>query len=169
METHNAHQSITNMPRHRTIVSELRSTPTPPFELVNSAAGVGSTRLGGESWPTCWKRSERGLRGGCTHVMHGQHRMTIDPHIPTTPGRSTSSFHRPGSGLSGGADNEQAIPKAHSELATLTLTWSSQQLTPSTHFELAVPEVGVGQRRLRGEDLRQDLPPLLPQRVVGEV
>ena len=33
---------------------------------------------------------------GCTHVMHGRSRMTIDPRIPTMPGRSTSGFHRPG-------------------------------------------------------------------------
>ena len=32
----------------------------------------------------------------CTHVMHGPSRMTIDPRIPTMPGRSTSGFHRPG-------------------------------------------------------------------------
>ena len=34
--------------------------------------------------------------GGCTHVMHGCSRMTIDPRSPTMPGRSTSSFHPPG-------------------------------------------------------------------------
>ena len=28
--------------------------------------------------------------------MHGRSRMTIDPRIPTMPGRSTSGFHRPG-------------------------------------------------------------------------
>ena len=28
--------------------------------------------------------------------MHGRSRMTIDPHIPTIPGRSMSGFHRPG-------------------------------------------------------------------------
>ena len=38
--------------------------------------------------------------GGCTHVMmHGRSRMTIDPRIPTRPGRSTSCFHRPGRGV----------------------------------------------------------------------
>ena len=35
-------------------------------------------------------------RRGCTHVKHGRSRMTIDPRIRTTPGRSTSGFHRPG-------------------------------------------------------------------------
>ena len=34
--------------------------------------------------------------GECTHVMHGRSRMTVDPRIPTIPGRSTSGFHRPG-------------------------------------------------------------------------
>ena len=35
-------------------------------------------------------------RGGCTQFVHGRSRMTIDPRIPTMPGRSTSGFHRPG-------------------------------------------------------------------------
>ena len=34
--------------------------------------------------------------GKGNHVMHGRSRMTIDPLIPTLPGRSTSGFHRPG-------------------------------------------------------------------------
>ena len=34
---------------------------------------------------------EEGGVGG-THVMHGRSRMTIDPRIPPTPGRSTSGF-----------------------------------------------------------------------------
>ena len=34
--------------------------------------------------------------GGCTHIMHGDSRMTIDPRILTMPGRSTSGYHRPG-------------------------------------------------------------------------
>ena len=29
-------------------------------------------------------------------IIHGRRRMTIDPRIPTMPGRSTSGFHRPG-------------------------------------------------------------------------
>ena len=28
--------------------------------------------------------------------MHGHSRMTIDPRMPTIPGRTTSGFHRPG-------------------------------------------------------------------------
>ena len=34
--------------------------------------------------------------GGVLTVMHGRSRMTIDPRIPTMPGRSTSGFHRTG-------------------------------------------------------------------------
>ena len=35
--------------------------------------------------------------GECTRVMHGlRSRITIDPRIPTMPGRSTSGFHRRG-------------------------------------------------------------------------
>ena len=32
--------------------------------------------------------------GGCTHVVHGLSRMTIDPRAPTMPGRNTSWFYR---------------------------------------------------------------------------
>ena len=32
--------------------------------------------------------------GGCTQFVHGRCRMTIDPRIPTMPGRSTSGFCR---------------------------------------------------------------------------
>ena len=35
-------------------------------------------------------------RGGRTQFVHGRSRMTIDPRIPTMPGRSTSGFHQPG-------------------------------------------------------------------------
>ena len=34
--------------------------------------------------------------GGCTQFVHGRSRMTIDPRIPTMPGRSMSGFHQPG-------------------------------------------------------------------------
>ena len=35
--------------------------------------------------------------GGCTHVMHGRSRMTVDPRTPAMPGLSTSSgSHPPG-------------------------------------------------------------------------
>ena len=34
--------------------------------------------------------------GGCTQVVHGRSRMTVDPRIPTMPGRSTLGFHQTG-------------------------------------------------------------------------
>ena len=34
-----------------------------------------------------------GGRGGGTQFVHGRSRMTIDPSIPTMPGRSTSGFY----------------------------------------------------------------------------
>ena len=37
---------------------------------------------------------ERG-GGGCTQFVHDRSRMSIDPRIPTMPGRSTSGFHKP--------------------------------------------------------------------------
>ena len=36
-----------------------------------------------------------GLGVGFSHVTHGRSRMTIDPRIPTIPGRSKSGLHRP--------------------------------------------------------------------------
>ena len=33
--------------------------------------------------------------GGCTQFELGRSRMTINPRIPTMPGRSTSGFHQP--------------------------------------------------------------------------
>ena len=46
---------------------------------------------------TCACARKRGKRGGGLLIMmHGRSRMTIDPRIPTMPGRSTSGFHRPG-------------------------------------------------------------------------
>ena len=36
------------------------------------------------------------LRGGVLIIMHGRSRMTVDPRIPTMPGRSTSGFHQTG-------------------------------------------------------------------------
>ena len=40
---------------------------------------------------------DRGAGRGVLDIMHGSSRMTIDPRIFTMPGRSTPSFHRPGS------------------------------------------------------------------------
>ena len=37
-----------------------------------------------------------GAGGVYSIFMHVRSRMTIDPRIPTMPGRSTSSFHQPG-------------------------------------------------------------------------
>ena len=34
--------------------------------------------------------------GGILIFMHGRSRMTLDPRVPTMPGRSTSGFHRLG-------------------------------------------------------------------------
>ena len=39
-----------------------------------------------------WVRE--GAGEGCTHVMHDRSCMTVDPRIPTMPGRSKSSFRR---------------------------------------------------------------------------
>ena len=33
--------------------------------------------------------------GGCTQFVHGRSLMTINPRIPTMPGRSASGFHQP--------------------------------------------------------------------------
>ena len=38
-------------------------------------------------------RSEK--EEGVTRAVHGRSRLTIDPRIPTMPGRSTPGFHRP--------------------------------------------------------------------------
>ena len=42
------------------------------------------------------RRGGEGGRGGGTRFVHGRSRMTIDPRIPTMPGRSTWGFHHPG-------------------------------------------------------------------------
>ena len=47
-------------------------------------------------------RFQNGGRGGGrggrrrTQFVHGRSHMTIDPRIPTIPGRSTTGFHQPG-------------------------------------------------------------------------
>ena len=38
----------------------------------------------------------RGRGGRVYSVVHGRSRMTIDPRIPTIPGRSTLGYHQPG-------------------------------------------------------------------------
>ena len=51
---------------------------------------------------------------GCSQFVHGRSRMTIDPQIPTMPGRSTSGFHQPtGEGRGwGGARATESQPTA---------------------------------------------------------
>ena len=41
------------------------------------------------------QRERRGW-GGCTLFVHGRSRVTIDPRIPTMPGRRMSGVHQPG-------------------------------------------------------------------------
>ena len=43
---------------------------------------------------------------GCTQFVHGRSRMTLDPRIPTMPGRSTSGFHQPGALLAPSAKRQ---------------------------------------------------------------
>ena len=50
--------------------------------------GYSASRMKGEML--------RGGEGGVLDVMHGRGRTTVDPRIPTMPGRRTSSFHQPG-------------------------------------------------------------------------
>ena len=42
------------------------------------------------------KMKTRTVVRGCTQFVHGRSHVTIDPGIPTMPGRSTSGFHQPG-------------------------------------------------------------------------
>ena len=45
----------------------------------------------------CYDHQARMGRGGaCTLSMYSHSHLTINPRIPTLPGRSTSNFHRPG-------------------------------------------------------------------------
>ena len=49
-------------------------------------------------WKGCAEREGGGVlhRKYVLDLMHGRSGMTIDPPIPTMPGRSMSRFHRPG-------------------------------------------------------------------------
>ena len=58
----------------------------------------------GETIRECAKEEERevgrggaggGAKVGCTQFVHSRIRMTIDPRIPTMPGRSASGFYQP--------------------------------------------------------------------------
>ena len=49
-----------------------------------------------ETRPRGGREGRREGGGGGTQLVHGRSPMTIDPRIPTMPGRSTSGFHQPG-------------------------------------------------------------------------
>ena len=59
----------------------------------DGTARCSASRMEEELNPT---KSHSGGEGGCIQFVHGRSRMTIDPRIPTMPGRSTSGFHHPG-------------------------------------------------------------------------
>ena len=47
----------------------------------------------------CWMkafilRGDGRGEGGCTHFTHGRNRMTVEPRIPTSPGRSSGGGSR---------------------------------------------------------------------------
>ena len=50
-------------------------------------------RRGGGRWRKEGESEGGKGRGGCTQFVHGHSRMTIDPRIPTIPGRRTLGFH----------------------------------------------------------------------------
>ena len=64
------------------------------------AGGSAAAEMGGAGGyagrPGTLEEQVRMGSGGVLDIMHGRSRMTIDPRIPTMPGRSTSGFHRPG-------------------------------------------------------------------------
>ena len=46
--------------------------------------------------------------------MHGRSRITIDPRIPTMPGRSRSGFHQPGKTLlAPSAKRREVVGESH--------------------------------------------------------
>ena len=51
--------------------------------------------------------------GGCTQLVHGRSRMTIDPRIPTAPGRETSGFHQPQTLLAPSARRRAVFGELH--------------------------------------------------------
>ena len=64
--------------------------------LVGCVVGLSVGLLVGWSfaWLVCWLVGWGGAE--VFDIMHGRSRTTMDPRIPTLPGRSTSGFHRPG-------------------------------------------------------------------------
>ena len=59
------------------------------FEEARKEVRGGEGRKGGEGGGVLDRRNVFDL-------MHGRSRMTVDPRIPTMPGRSMLGFHRPG-------------------------------------------------------------------------
>ena len=51
-------------------------------------------------------------RVGCTQFGHGRSPMTIDPRIPTMPGRRTSDFNQPGT-LAPSAKRREVFGESH--------------------------------------------------------
>ena len=68
------------------------------MNAMRTRAGGTHVLLAFVLWPLATHPFRHGAtrRGGCTHVMHGGNRMTMDPRIPTMPGRSKSGFDRSG-------------------------------------------------------------------------
>ena len=62
----------------------------------------------GRGWWRLGVGRRRGVPG--TQFVHGRSRMTIDPRIPTMPGRSTSGFHQPGRHCSNQARSAVSCP-----------------------------------------------------------
>ncbi|CAM9709040.1 unnamed protein product, partial [Laminaria digitata] len=59
---------------------------------ISEVGVVAATTVSNPEYETrqCWGG------GGVIIIMHGGSRMTMDPRIPTVPGRSMKGFHRPG-------------------------------------------------------------------------
>ena len=81
------------------------------FHRLGVALDYGTGVVGFVSWARVWTGgmggSFKNMRcrnfwpggvgwGWCTHFMRRRGLNTVDPCMPTTPGRSTSEFHRPG-------------------------------------------------------------------------
>ena len=107
--THNSHPSLCQTQTHTPTSVAMQPKPTPISHTCTyctthihrqSLADVASmktsaTNVTQKQVALCHERATLSARG-CTHVMQGRSRMTIDPGMATIPGRSTSSFHRPG-------------------------------------------------------------------------
>ena len=85
--------------RPRALFSPAFGLPTHGTDAASHSVCIGHVQVfcgerGGGIRPQA-ERRRKGRGGGCTSVMHGRSRMTVDPRIRTMPGRSTSGFHRP--------------------------------------------------------------------------